>query len=296
MNIRKDIFIKKVKNLHNDFYDYSIVNYSNNYSKIKIICPIHGIFEQTPKQHLRGHGCKKCKGKKVLSTEDFVNESSKKHNNFYDYSNVNYKTSHIKVKINCPIHGIFEQKPNNHLHGQGCPKCNGGVSDTKKSWTKKANIIHNNNFDYSDVNYINSETKVAIKCKKCKNIFMQRPGLHINKKQGCPHCKKSNGEKEIKEYLEEKNILFIQEKRYKSCKYIKELPFDFFLLNYNILIEYDGKQHFESVEFFGGEEAFKKRVIKDNIKTNFCINENIFLYRISYKEIIREKLDFLFNI
>jgi len=293
---RKGIFINKVDKTHNNKYNYSLVEYINNYTKIKIICPIHGSFLQTPKQHLRGHGCKKCSGKNVLNTSDFVFTATKIHNSFFDYSLVVYENSHIKVQIICPIHGIFNQNPNNHLNGQGCPYCNGGVSDTKETWAKKAREIHEDKYDYSEVNYINSTTKVKIKCKKCKLLFNQRAGSHINRKQGCPHCKKSNGEKEIKNYLIEKDILFVQEKRFKKCIYKKELPFDFFLPIQNILIEYDGKQHFEAIEFFGGESAFIKREIKDKIKTDFCDNENIDLLRISYKENIREKLDFLFNI
>ena len=123
-------FIIDAKKIHNNKYDYSLVDYINNKSKVKIICPTHGEFEQIPYSHLRGSGCPKCKGDKqrILcqsNKEEFTNKADKIHSNKYDYSLVDYKNAHTKVKIICPIHGEFEQKPTHHLSGKGCPKCKG---------------------------------------------------------------------------------------------------------------------------------------------------------------------------
>ena len=123
-------FIIDAKKIHNNKYDYSLVDYINNKSKVKIICPTHGEFEQIPYSHLSGKGCPKCKGDKsrILNqsnTEEFLTKANLIHGAKFDYSLVDYKNARIKVKIICPIHGVFEQTPNNHLSRRGCPKCKG---------------------------------------------------------------------------------------------------------------------------------------------------------------------------
>jgi very-short-patch-repair endonuclease len=80
-------------------------------------------------------------------------------------------------------------------------------------------------------------------------------------------------------------------KKFKNCKNKKQLFFDFFLPDFNCCIEYDGIQHFEIVEFFGGEKSFNERLINDNIKNDFCEENNISLLRISYKDNINEILE-----
>ena len=119
-------FIKKAILVHGEKkYDYSKVDYKQSKIKVIIICPIHGEFEQTPDHHLSGQGCPKCKAdEKRSSTEQFVQRSILVHGEKkYDYSKVDYKQSKIKVIIICPIHGEFEQTPDHHLSGKGCPFC-----------------------------------------------------------------------------------------------------------------------------------------------------------------------------
>ncbi len=123
-----NIFIQKVKEIYHHEYDYSLVEYINNKTKVKIICPIHGVFEQTPKKHLNGQKCPKCSrisgsNKQKNTIQEFVSISTKIHNNKYDYTLVEYINNKTKVKIICPIHGVFEQRPDCHIYGQGCPKC-----------------------------------------------------------------------------------------------------------------------------------------------------------------------------
>jgi hypothetical protein len=115
-------FINRAKEIHGDKYNYDDVNYSNNSNKVQINCPIHGPFFQSPDKHLRGDGCRKCGGRDK-TTEEFVKQSKEIHGDKYDYSDVDYKTATQKVKIICPIHGEFEQSPNNHLSGFGCKLC-----------------------------------------------------------------------------------------------------------------------------------------------------------------------------
>ena len=121
-------FINDAKKIHGDRYNYGLVDYINSTKKIKIICDIHGEFKQTPSTHLQGSGCPKCKGlsitqKKTKTVDEFIDDANKVHSNKYDYSYSEYINCKEKIKIFCPKHGIFEQTPDSHIQGIGCPKC-----------------------------------------------------------------------------------------------------------------------------------------------------------------------------
>lgn len=129
LRLSKESFINISNRIFNNKYDYSKSIYVDRKTKVEIICPIHGSFYQAPYFHLRGSGCPKCgiikRGKSRRSTQSsFIKRAKEKHNGRYDYSLVEYKTNTVKVKIICPVHGVFFQSPANHLLGQGCPKCN----------------------------------------------------------------------------------------------------------------------------------------------------------------------------
>ena len=278
-----DDFIDRMKKIHNNKYDYSLVNYINIKTKIKIICPIHGCFEQTPDNHSQGKGCSKCANNIKLTNHIFIKKAKNIHGNKYDYSLVKYINSKTKVKIICPVHDVFEQLPDNHISKQyGCPKCSKKYK-TLDEFILLSNNIHNNKYDYSLVNYINGETKIEIICPE-HGIFKQTPEKHLIG-QGCRQCKSSSGERLIESYLIKHNLRYKSEKKFKNCKDKKELPFDFYLPEQNLCIEYDGIQHFKPIEFFGGQNTFDKRKKHDQIKNNFCDNNNISLIRINYLEI-----------
>ena len=112
---------------------------------------------------------------------------------------------------------------------------------------------------------------------------------------GCPFCKESKGEKIIKNFLIDNNISFEQQKKFDDCKYKLKLPFDFYLSELNICIEYDGLQHYKCIKIFGGEKNFNLIKKRDEIKNDYCEKNNINLIRIKYNENINEKLYFLKN-
>ena len=117
-------FIKEAKKVHNNKYDYSLVNYTNALDKITIICPEHGVFKQSAHSHLCGTGCPKCKQNYKYTKNTFIEKAQAVHGNKYDYSKVEYVNCKTKVKIVCPIHGEFEQLPDAHINkNEGCPKC-----------------------------------------------------------------------------------------------------------------------------------------------------------------------------
>lgn len=117
-------FIEIAKIVHANKFNYEKSKFVNVKTKIVITCPVHGDFEQIPSEHLSGYGCKKCGNNTKYSTDEFVSKAREIHGNKYGYQDVIYESSTNKIKIECPFHGLFEQRPTNHLNGQGCPKCN----------------------------------------------------------------------------------------------------------------------------------------------------------------------------
>ena len=132
-------FIEKAKSVHGDRYDYSKVNYANNRTKTTITCSEHGEFEQLASNHLTGAGCPKCSAERLgrsqrLTTGEFIEKAKAVHGDKYDYSKAEYlDNNRTKITIICSTHGEFEQRPNDHLSGSGCPKCtNSGPSEPEQ--------------------------------------------------------------------------------------------------------------------------------------------------------------------
>ena len=127
-----------------------------------------------------------------LTTEQFITKAKEIHDNKYSYDLVEYTYSRVKIKIICKDHGIFEQMPNNHLNGQGCPKCGNIKSSGNRQlgvelFVNRANEVHGGKYDYSLVVYENAKTKVSIICPT-HGEYEQRPVHHIIRQQGCPYC------------------------------------------------------------------------------------------------------------
>lgn len=128
----KATFVSKAEKVHAGKYSYEYTNYVNDRTKVSITCPLHGLFEQTPNNHLRGYGCIQCGGTARSNRETFIRKAKAIHGDFYDYSETKYLSRKTKVKIICPIHGSFFQEPSNHLSGKGCSGCKkSGFDQTK---------------------------------------------------------------------------------------------------------------------------------------------------------------------
>jgi hypothetical protein len=287
--MEKDEFIEKAKAIHGGKYDYSKVEYKSNKTKVCIVCPIHGEFWQVPNSHLSSHGCPKCgvkyrSEKKSYSKDTFI-DRAKLIFPQYDYSLLEYVNSHTKIKLICPIHGEFEIKPYHLLNGHGCKKCGQILTHdkqrkTKEEFIEEAKKIHGDKYDYSKVNYVNTETKVCIRCLEHGDFWIT-PHAHLSGKQGCPVCKESQLEKEMRLFLSEKNIKHINKKHFD---WLGQQHLDFYLPEYNVAIECQGIQHFQNVEYFGGNKSFIERLERDSRKKKLCDENNVpILYYSSFK-------------
>lgn len=136
-------FIEKSIKIHSDIYDYSQVNYLNNYTPVNIVCKEHGIFTQTPSSHLLGYGCQICSNKIQKTNESFIERAKEVHGDKYVYSNINYITGRDKIEIHCHIHGPFLQRAESHLSGRGCPSCKMSKGELK---IKRILVEQNINF------------------------------------------------------------------------------------------------------------------------------------------------------
>ena len=167
--------------------------------------------------------------------QEIINKCNIKHNNKYDYSLITeYLGSKHKYKIICPKHGMFEITLENHLHGNGCKKCQYEKlhfknSDSLDDFIKKAQIIHGNKYDYSQAKYYNSHTNIKIICQK-HGVFFQKPYKHLQG-QGCPKCKNYHLEIIIEKILKELKIEYIHQ--YSFYYFL----WDFYLPKYKLIID-----------------------------------------------------------
>ena len=217
--LNTDEFIKRAINVHNNEYDYSLVEYVNSRTKINIVYSKHGVFSQTPNNRLNGEGCLICgKIKNINSitkdTKYFIDKAKIIHGNKYDYSCANYTGALSYIDIICPTHGIFIQQVNCHLSGCGCPKCFGGVKKTQEEFINSTKIVHGNKYDYSLVNYVNHNTNIKIICPK-HGEFNQTPTSHLSG-NGCRICNESKGENKVALFLLNNSIEFVREKRFSN--------------------------------------------------------------------------------
>lgn len=235
------------------------------------------------------------------SREQLLCDCHRVHGNMYEYSKFDYINCMTKSIIICKIHGEFKQSMNHHLKGKGCPRCAAdktiGVVNKKRhddnviNWANKCKIIHGDMYEYHDT-YESCYQKMRINCKTCGHKFIQAAYSHLNG-AGCPSCARSKGEKAIELWLKTFNIKHIAEHWFVDCRGIcRPLPFDFWLPDHNILIEYQGKQHFECVYFSKkneNKELLEKNFIQtqnnDRIKKQYCIDNNITLVEITYKQL-----------
>lgn len=197
-NLTQDVFIERSNSADNNLYDYSLVDFVDVHSKVKIRCDKHGVFEQAPRHHMVGRGCRKCAAAQVSkarsgSVEKFVKSAKEVHGDKFNYEKVEYVDCDTHVYITCnKCSNSFRQTPVSHLSGDGCAKCGSvaaglALRSNTQEFVSKARAIHGDKYDYTKVEYKTVSTKVEIKCVSCDKHFSQLANSHLNGK-GCPSC------------------------------------------------------------------------------------------------------------
>jgi hypothetical protein len=183
--------------------------------------------------------------------------------------------------------------PGGLLSGHGCPKCMGVAPKTQEQYIIEVSNKTNN---ISVIGrYVNIYTPILHRCKICDNEWLANPN-NILSGYGCPKCSQSHGERDIVKWLDDNSISYIPQYKFDGCRDKKPLPFDFYLPEYNLCIEYDGEQHFRPVDFSGkgrqqAERQFKIVQLHDKLKNLYCEQNNIDLLRISYQQNVEEELN-----
>ncbi len=206
------------------------------------------------------------------------------------YCGVEYSNNdRTRIKYQCPKHmhkGIISTYITNMKRNLGnCPYCVGRFR-TKEDLQKEIDILKLN-IDILDYNSYSESIKV--KCRICNHEWDTK-GVYLTQGVGCPSCVKSKFELSVQSFLDEHNIYFIPQYKFKNCKDKNPLPFDFFLPKYNTVIETDGEGHYIPIKwssnFTDDDAQMQLRLVQkhDKIKNNYCIKNNINIIRIPYWE------------
>lgn len=312
-------FLIKFNRVWGENYDTSKIQYVDSFTKVCVVCHEkddngleHGEFWATPSNLLHGYGCPKCGNVYQRSNDEFIEYANFVHNGEYDYSKTKFEKVNKKVEIICHKkdkngveHGSFWQTPNGHLNGRGCPKC----GDLKKGREKKtfdeyiteSRGVHGDKYEYLEFEQYSKPAKMYCHEKDENGVehgeFWQLPANHLRGK-GCPKCRSSHLEEKVRLFLEKNNIKYRKEWKQEWLKKHNFMPLDFYLPEYGIGIECQGKHHFEPVNFGGKmsiEEQKRNLEIQqknDKFKKEQCEEHGVKLLYINYfDKNIEEKLD-----
>ena len=273
----------KQKNL-----DLPIEWYVNNSTPIKHLCRIcNTTYIQSPGSHLQGRSCPKCGVKKRsnIRTKTFKQYYKECKERGLDLPIEDYINARTKIKHKCKNGHIYMQSPDSHLTGQGCSKCNNNKKKTPQNYYDECK---KRGLDLPIRNYVNAITKIKHKCNK-GHIYLQSPDKHLQY-YGCPICNESHGERFIRNYLDNNNIKYEPQKKFKDLKDKTYLSYDFYLPKQNMLIEYQGEQHYESNAYFGGEKQLELQQLHDKMKKDYAKANGYKLLELHYSLDTQEKV------
>lgn len=263
--------------------------YTRASDKCKLRCKQGHEYSQIPYDLFSGHECKTCATEKVMNKLRLSFEDVKKevHKRGFILLSTTYSGVSKPMKVKCKkCNYVFHPTLHNLKIGTGCPKC----YDAQRSkhliipYEERLSYVKSFGFDIitPKEHYIDGEHHVDLLCDE-RHIYSTR--LHdFYTGNRCPYCKKSKGEVKVASVLNNLNVDYKEQHIFDDCKFYRHLPFDFYLPKYNILIEYDGKQHFILNSFGKDMWHFVDIKIRDTVKDVYCKNNNITLIRIPYWE------------
>lgn len=255
-------------------------SYTNCHNKLKFKCEFGHIWETTASNALRNNWCPICGGSQRLTINDMQILAKNKNGKCLSLTYIN---SGSKLLWECSNGHIWSAVPESIRSGCWCPIC--ANKNIPLSIDMMQEIAKSRKGVCLSESYINSHTKLYWRCEHGHTWFASPTNIKSGK--WCPKCKRSVGEEQIEKYFVDNCIEYVREKSFDNCIGSKKLRFDFYLPGYNILIEYDGHQHFKPVAFGGcsvekANKTFLKTVKNDEIKNKYCADNSITLIRIPY--------------
>lgn len=294
-----DEFFLKMNEIYGDRFDFSHSEFNGMKKSVVYVCKEHGEQKSGVATLLKGKGCDYCSGR-LFWGPDFERRAREKHGDKYDYSKVGeIKGMKSVVTIICPKHGEFRQRVDLHLLGYGCRECVGYPNKKTPQqrcdeWIKKCiKKYGEGRYDYSRAHedYVNNDSLVWIRCCIHDHWFQQTPDNNLRTVNGsCPICSadlvESQGEQQIRRWLEEHNIKFEKEPEIPNdnprCKRAFLKP-DFWLPDHNLFIEYNGEQHYEDVECFHTDGwTLEDQQERDRTMRRYCHDNHHNLLEIPY--------------
>ena len=276
-------FKKEVFDLVGGEYTF-LEPYVNNRYKIRVKhnrC--NNAYEVIPCNFLGGSRCPYCSGNAKKTNAQFKKEIYDLVGDEYTfldtYVNANTK---IKVKHN-KCNKTYEVKPSNFLMGSRCPYCVGIVKKTDKQFKQEVFDLVGDEYKFLDT-YVNTRTKLRVTHIKCGKVYEVRPTDFFEHNERCPYCDSPKGELIINKILKSLNIKYEYQKTFGDLKDDRPLSYDFFIPSQNILIEYQGQQHYQPVDYFGGETTFKRQQNHDKMKVDYAKNNDYNLIAVPYTE------------
>lgn len=293
-------YLEKFNKVHNNKYTYlPFPKIFNQHTKIDIICPYHGQFSQAIVNHANGMGCPKCGKESMSSTkvkantkrEEYIQKIKERYSNEYDFSETDFMAPYdAKVTVCCKTcHQKQEKRISDLIRGKaGCsfcriPKMQEGFYQQlrdigKESFIKAGTKLYSNKYDYSKINYKGNTVPVEVICP-IHGSFYVKPILHIYNLEACPICSAesqySKPEQLVATYLNANNIKYIPQYKLNYDKYIRNKPYDFFIKDFNLLLEVDGPQHYKKCWRMTDADLEERKKIDRN-KEKYAIKEHNF--------------------
>ncbi len=276
-------FKREVKNVVGDEYEF-LEPYQGSLTKIKVKHSECGnIYKVAPSNFLKGTRCPFCQIRDRSKTDaQFKKEVYDSVGGEYTFLGpyINNSTK-IKVRHN-KCRNTYEVRPNDFLNGRRCPYCAGHIKKTNAQFKKEVSDLVGDEYKFLD-SYVNNNTKLRVKHCRCGNIYSVSPS---NFKQGyrCPYCSSPKGEDIINKILKTMGIEYKYQKTFDDLKDTNLLSYDFYIPDQGILIEYQGIQHYQPIDVFGGEDQFKLQQKHDRMKADYAKSHNYHLIAVPYTE------------
>ena len=228
-----DRFLADAKSTHGGRYDYGCVKLQGNSTPVEIICPTHGSFWQSPKQHRKGRGCPECGGTKQLTLDEVLQRFYAAHGSRYDYSKVVYQNARTPVTIVCPAHGAFTQQASVHMNGHGCPKCaKESLAAQFKGDPESFRAKLRAGYAADLTQYSNRKALVPVVCDRGHKFAQVPADFH---RYGCPVCagRYSRGEQEVRAFIESLGVQCVKQR-------VGGKEIDLWCPDYNVGFEFNG--------------------------------------------------------
>ena len=276
-------FKREVRNLVGDEYTF-LDSYVNAHTKLRVKHNKCGnVYEVQPSNFLNGSRCSYCSGHHKKTNTEFKQEIYDLVGNEYTFLDSYVSTmTKLRVKHN-KCGNTYKVLPNNFISGSRCPYCSASVGKTDVQFKQEVFDLVGNEYTFLD-SYVNNFTKLRVKHNKCGHVYKVRPTDFISHNTRCPYCNSPKGELIISKILDTLNVNYEYQKTFDDLKDVQPLSYDFYIPDQNILIEYQGVQHYQSIDYFGGEDQFKNQQNHDKLKADYAKANGYTLIAVPYTE------------